>query len=116
MTLDRGHAAGFYTILAVMKRAFAALPALLLSFLLLAPAAFASGDLGYDPQEPLSGEGLYGKADDQVVTNAGFLVIAFFPTVILLLSLLQWRLDKRKESRKAAKKALGGSARWQSGW
>ncbi|MCU0258232.1 MAG: hypothetical protein MUC84_05310 [Solirubrobacteraceae bacterium] len=98
-----------------MKRAFTLLPAGLLAFLLLAPVAVAE-EVGYDPMEPLSGEGLYGKADDQVVTNAGFLVIALFPTVILLMSLLQWRLDKRKERRKAAKKALGGEARWQSGW
>jgi len=114
--LDRGHAAGFYTIRPVMKRAFAVLPATVLAFLLLAPVALASEEVSYDPMEPLSGEGLYGKADDQVVTNAGFLVIALFPTVILLMSLLQWRLDKRKERRKAAKKALGGEARWQSGW
>lgn len=94
-----------------MKRVFAVLPVALVTLLLLAPAALA-----YDPQEPLSGEGAYGVADDKVVTNAGFIVIAFFPTVILLLSLLQWRLDKRKERRKAAAKSLGGAARWQSGW
>ena len=94
-----------------MKRAFAVLPVTVVTLLLLAPAVLAN-----DPQEPLSGEGAYGVADDKVVTNAGFIVIAFFPLTILLLSLLQWRLDKRKERRKAAAKSLGGASRWQSGW
>lgn len=94
-----------------MKRVFAVLPAAVVALLLLAPVALAS-----DPQEVLSGEGTYGPAPDKVVTNAGFIVIAFFPLVILLLSLLQWRLDKRKERRKAAAKSLGGVTRWQSGW
>ena len=93
----------------VMIRVLALLPAGLLVFLLLAPAALAT-------QEPISGEGAYGVADDKVVTNTGFIVIAFFPVTILLLSLLQWRLDKRKERRKAAAKSLGGASRWQSGW
>jgi hypothetical protein len=73
--------------------------------LILAPTALAQN----------SGEGLYGPADDKVVTNAGFLVIAFFPLLVLVLSLLQWRLDKRKEARKAAKARLP-SADWHGGW
>ena len=56
---------------------------------------------------PDGGQGTYGEADDKVVTNFGFVVIAFFPTLILLLSLLQWRLDKRREARKAARKRRG---------
>ena len=94
----------------VMFRALALLPAGLLLLLLLAPAALA------DTQEPVSGEGLYGVADDKVVTNAFFLVIIFFPLFILCMSLLQWRLDKRKEQRKAISKRLSSDRRWQSGW
>ena len=94
-----------------MKRAFAVLPVTVVTLLLLAPAVLA-----YEPQEPLSGEGAYGVADDKVVTNAGFIVIAFFPVTILLLSLLQWRLDKRKEERKKIAKKLHRDSRWQSGW
>ncbi|HMS62716.1 MAG TPA: hypothetical protein PKD63_10585 [Solirubrobacteraceae bacterium] len=94
----------------VMFRALALLPTGLLLFLLLAPAALA------DPQEPISGEGLYGIADDKVVTNAFFLVIIFFPLFILCMSLLQWQLDKRKERRKAISKRLSSDRRWQSGW
>jgi ABC-type nickel/cobalt efflux system permease component RcnA len=51
------------------------------------------------------GEGLYGETDDQVVTNAGFLLIIFFPLFCLVASLIQWQLEKRKEQRKAAAKA-----------
>jgi hypothetical protein len=32
------------------------------------------------------------------------------------MSLLQWRLDKRKTDRKKAIKAAGGDQRWQGGW
>lgn len=94
----------------VMFRALALLPTGLLLFLLLAPAALA------DPQEPVSGEGTYGIADDKVVTNSFFLVIIFFPLFVLCMSLIQWRLDKRKEQRKAISKRLAGDRRWQSGW
>jgi hypothetical protein len=61
-----------------------------------------------------SGEGLYGETNDKVVTNAGFILIAAFPTLILLLSLLQYTLDKRKERRKKAAKL--GEQRWSGGW
>jgi hypothetical protein len=60
------------------------------------------------------GEGTYGVANDKVVTNAGFMVIAFFPLLILVLSLIQWRLDKRKDRRKKLTKKL--SADWSGGW
>jgi hypothetical protein len=79
-----------------------------LLLLVLAPVALAG--------TPDGGTGTYGEADDRVVTNAGFIVIAFFPTLILLLSLLQWRLDKRRDARKAAAKRRAGSATWHGGW
>jgi hypothetical protein len=63
-----------------------------------------------------SGEGALGEVDDKQVTNAGFILIAFFPLFILLVSLLQWKLDKRKDARKKAVKAAGGDARWRGGW
>ena len=52
------------------------------------------------------GEGTYGEANDKVVTNAGFILIAFFPLFIAAMSCIQWRLEKRKDRRKAAAKAL----------
>lgn len=80
----------------------------LLLLLVLVPAAFADA--------PAGGTGTYGPADDKVVTNAGFIVIAFFPTLIFVLSLLQWRLDKRRDARKAAAKRRGSAAEWHGGW
>ena len=62
------------------------------------------------------GEGLYGETSDKVVTNAGFMIIAFFPLLIFLLSLLQWRLDKRKDARKKAAKARRARADLRGGW
>jgi peptidoglycan biosynthesis protein MviN/MurJ (putative lipid II flippase) len=51
-----------------------------------------------------NGEGWWGETNDVVVTNAGFILIIFFPVFVLLVSLLQWRLEKRKDLRKAAAK------------
>jgi len=62
------------------------------------------------------GQGWYGEADDVVITNAGFFLIAFFPLFILVMSLLQWQLDKRKYRRKAAHKQLAGLQRYRGGW
>jgi hypothetical protein len=77
------------------------------ALLLLAPLAFAGDD----------GQGTYGPIDDKITTDAGFLLIAFFPLFILLMSLLQWRLEKRKERRKAAHKRLARDEQvWRGGW
>ena len=59
------------------------------------------------------GEGWYGETNDRVVTNAGFILIIFFPLFILFMSLLQWQLEKRKYRRKAAAKA---SSEAEGGW
>jgi hypothetical protein len=60
-----------------------------------------------------NGEGWYGETNDRVVTNAGFILIVFFPLFIFLISLLQWRLEKRKDLRKLAAKA---AAKSPGGW
>jgi hypothetical protein len=91
-----------------LRTLFAACATSCLLLLVLVPVALAT--------TPNGGQGTYGEADDKVVTNAGFIVIAFFPTLILLLSLLQWRLDKRRDARKAAAKRRAGSASWHGGW
>ena len=90
-----------------MVRLLAALPAALAALLLAAPAAFASGD---------HGEGLLGETNDQLVTNIGFILIAGIPLLVFLLSVLQWRLDKRKDERKKAAKARAGRQEWRGGW
>ena len=74
--------------------------------LLAAPAALAHD----------GGEGWWGETNDKVITNAGFAIIAAFPVLILLLSLLQWRLDRRKELRKRAEKARRARADMRGGW
>ena len=62
------------------------------------------------------GEGWYGETTDLAVTQGGFILIAGFPLFILLASLLQWRLDKRKDARKAAAKARLARADARGGW
>ena len=62
------------------------------------------------------GEGLWGETNDKVITNAGFILIAFFPTLVFVLSLIMWRLDKRKEARKRAAKARAARADLRGGW
>jgi multisubunit Na+/H+ antiporter MnhB subunit len=73
--------------------------------LIVAPTAFAS-----------AGQGWYGETDDKSVTNAMFITIAFFPVLITVFSLIQWRLDKRKHARMDAKKQRASSADWRGGW
>ena len=78
----------------------------IVAFALLAPAALAHD----------GGQGTYGEVDDKVTTNAGFIVIGFFPLFILVMSLLQWQLDKRKARRKLAAKRRAGAPEWRGGW
>jgi xanthine/uracil permease len=96
----------FYTIRGVMRRAFPILVLVLTIGLVLAPVA-----LGHD-----GGEGTYGETNDKVVTNAGFILIAFFPLFVFAMSMLQMALDRRKERRKAAHKALAREDRVRGGW
>jgi preprotein translocase subunit SecG len=74
--------------------------------LVLAPVAQATND----------GRGFYGATNDKVVTDAGFILIVFFPLFIFAMSMLQRHLEKRKDARKAAHKAHMGNAQWRGGW
>ncbi len=58
----------------------------LASLLALAPVAMAA-----------DGEGLYGRTDDKVITFFSFGVIAFFAILVIVLSIVQHRLESRKE-------------------
>jgi hypothetical protein len=89
-----------------MRRLLWSLPTGIALLLVLAPAALAMND----------GRGFYGATDDKVVTEAGFILIVFFPTFILLASLLQKRLEKRKDERIAAQRAHRDEDRWRGGW
>lgn len=62
------------------------------------------------------GEGIYGETNDKVVTNAGFILIIFFVMFIFVASMIQWRLELRKERRKAAAKARSQGAPAGGGW
>jgi preprotein translocase subunit SecG len=70
-----------------------------------APAALAA-----------AGQGFYGESSDKSVTNVMFITIAFFPVLITVFSLIQWRLDKRKHARMDAQKKRAASADWRGGW
>jgi hypothetical protein len=78
------------------------------ALLALAPAALASS--------PSGGQGWYGETNDKVITNAMFLVILFFPVLITVFSLIQWRLDKRKHARVDAAKRRAKNEDWRGGW
>jgi hypothetical protein len=82
------------------------IPLALLVSLVLAPAAQAFND----------GRGFYGATNDKVVTDAGFILIVFFPAFVFAMSRIQRALDKRKQARKAAHKAQLGNAQWRGGW
>jgi len=77
------------------------------ALLTFAPAAFARDD---------GGEGWFGETTDKNITNAMFVTIAFFPIVIVILSLIQWRLEKRKHARHDAAKRREANADWRGGW
>ena len=92
-----------------MRRALHTLLLTVLLLALTAPVALAAE--GHD-----GGEGLYGETSDKVVTNAGFIIIAAFPALVFLLSLLMYGLDKRKDRRKKAAKARTARADARGGW
>ncbi|HMA26416.1 MAG TPA: hypothetical protein VKO62_02185, partial [Solirubrobacterales bacterium] len=68
----------------------------LLGLLVIAPAAVAA-----------DGVGVYGRTDDKVVTYFAFGLIAFFAILVTVLSLIQIRLDNRKQRRTEDLERLG---------
>jgi membrane protease YdiL (CAAX protease family) len=77
------------------------------ALLVLAPDALAKAN---------GGEGWYGETTDKGITYAMYLVIIFFPTIIVVFSLIQWRLDRRKHARMDATRRRAASADWRGGW
>jgi hypothetical protein len=72
-----------------VKRVTAALLSVFVLMLVAAPAALAE-----------NGEGWAGKTTDKTVTFFCFGVMAFFAVLVVVLSLIQGRLEKRKERRR----------------
>jgi putative copper export protein len=68
----------------------------LVGLLVIAPTAMAA-----------DGVGVYGRTDDKVVTFFAFGLIAFFAILVTVLSLIQIRLDNRKERRTEDLERLG---------
>jgi hypothetical protein len=100
-------ASTFYTMQMPMKRLLTTLPVALVTLLVLAPAALAHD----------GGEGWWGETNDKVVTNAGFILIVFFPLFVFAMSMLQGHLEKRKERRKKIQKSLAAEQQsWRGGW
>jgi uncharacterized membrane protein len=64
--------------------------------LVIAPAAMAA-----------DGVGVYGRTNDKVVTYFAFGTIAFFAILVIVLSLIQIRLENRKERRTQDLERLG---------
>ena len=84
---------------------------LITTTIVLALLVFAPEALAHD-----GGEGLWGETDDKVSAAVGGILIVFFPTVIFFASLIQGRLERRKDAHKAAAKARAKSSEWQRGW
>ena len=68
----------------------------LCALLAVAPAALAA-----------DGVGLYGRTNDKVVTYFAFGAIAFFAILVTVLSLIQMRLESRKQRRTEDLERLG---------
>jgi hypothetical protein len=49
-----------------------------------------------------NGQGLVGETDDKIITFTALGLVVGFTLVVILLSVLQGRMEKRKEERKAA--------------
>jgi hypothetical protein len=73
-----------------------ALVAAMMMLLVAAPAALAE-----------NGVGLAGPTTDKTVTFFCFGVIGFFAVLVIVLSLIQGRLEKRKEMRRSTIERLG---------
>ena len=75
--------------------------------LVLAPVAHADND----------GRGFYGATDDKVVTNAGFILIVFFPLFVLRdepAAVAAGEAQGSAQGRRARRTC--GDAHWRGGW
>ena len=80
-----------------LQRVIALLASSCAAALVLAPAAFAA-----------DGVGLYGRTDDKVVTYFAFGVMAFFAILVTVATLIQMRLESRKDRAREELERLRG--------
>lgn len=80
----------------LVRRSLIALSLAVAALLALAPIATAA-----------DGVGTYGRTDDKVVTFFAFGLMAFFTILVIVLSLIQIRLENRKQRRKEDLERLG---------
>ncbi len=66
--------------------------------LVLTPSALAQEDDVTD-----NGEGFLGEVDDKIVTFFSLGVVVFFTIVVILATLVQQRLERRKDEKKASR-------------
>jgi len=81
----------------VIRRGLTLLAVAAAALFVFAPAAMAA-----------DGVGLAGRTDDRLITFFCFGVIAFFAILVTVLSLIQMRLDARKDQRKTELERIGG--------
>ena len=70
-------------------------------YLLFAVAAVATYALATPGALAADGVGVWGRTDDKVVTYWGFAVMIFFVLLVTVLSLIQIRLESRRERLRA---------------
>ena len=83
--------------MARLRRTMSALGTALVALLVLVPNAFAA-----------DGVGLYGRTDDKVVTYFAFGVMAFFAILVTVATLIQMRLESRKDRAREELERLRG--------
>jgi hypothetical protein len=81
---------------ALVRRSATALCLAVAALMVLAPLASAA-----------DGVGIYGRTDDKVVTFFAFGLMGFFTILVIVLSLIQIRLENRKQRRKEDLERLG---------
>ena len=89
-----------------MRRLLATFTSFLLLLLVLAPAALA------DERRPR----LLRRHERQGRDRRRLHPDHLLPDFVFAMSMLQRRLDKRKDARKAAQKSHVGNAQWRGGW
>jgi uncharacterized membrane protein YdjX (TVP38/TMEM64 family) len=77
------------------------------ALLAFAPSAFAT---------TYGGQGIYGSTNDKDITLAMFIIMGLIVVIIVVFSLLQLWLDRRKHARQDAAKRRESAVEWKGGW